>query len=233
MKNLGIKISIYLNYFVFAILLNSVGIVIEKSIDVYKVTESQASILEAFKDLGIIGANSSNNVINEIEIITSRKIVRKVIEKLNLNISYYTSSTIKETEEYTNSPIYLTFTKNKKEIYNYSNIFFIELKENDTYDLIDVNDELISSYSFGEEVEYSGVFFKIKKNLFSTNKRKNIRVVINSSGELTSSYQARISISEINKLSSVLKISLTDPVQNKAKDFLNELVNQYNLDAIN
>ena len=28
--------------------------------------------LEAFKDLGIIGANSSNNVINEIEIITSK-----------------------------------------------------------------------------------------------------------------------------------------------------------------
>ncbi|MGC1205889.1 MAG: MFS transporter [Flavobacteriaceae bacterium] len=53
MKNLGIKISIYLNYFVFAILLNSVGIVIEKSIDVYNVTESQASVLEGFKDLPI------------------------------------------------------------------------------------------------------------------------------------------------------------------------------------
>ncbi|MFH4969438.1 MFS transporter [Gaetbulibacter sp. M240] len=53
MKNLGIKISVYLNYFVFAILLNSVGIVIERSITVYKVTESQASVLEAFKDLPI------------------------------------------------------------------------------------------------------------------------------------------------------------------------------------
>ena len=53
MKNLGIKISIYLNYFVFAILLNSVGIVIEKSIDVYGVVESDASQLEAFKDLPI------------------------------------------------------------------------------------------------------------------------------------------------------------------------------------
>ncbi|ULC59053.1 MFS transporter [Flaviramulus sp. BrNp1-15] len=53
MKNLGIKISIYLNYFVFAILLNSVGIVIERSITVYKVTESQASVLEGFKDLPI------------------------------------------------------------------------------------------------------------------------------------------------------------------------------------
>lgn len=53
MKNLGIKIAIYLNYFVFAILLNSVGIVIAKSINVYHVSESQASLLEAFKDLPI------------------------------------------------------------------------------------------------------------------------------------------------------------------------------------
>ncbi|MEM7105126.1 MAG: MFS transporter [Bacteroidota bacterium] len=52
-SNLGIKISLFLNYFVFAILLNSVGIVIAKSINVYQVTESQASILEAFKDLPI------------------------------------------------------------------------------------------------------------------------------------------------------------------------------------
>lgn len=53
MKNVGIKISLYLNYFVFAILLNSVGIVISKSINVYGVSESSASILEAFKDLPI------------------------------------------------------------------------------------------------------------------------------------------------------------------------------------
>ncbi len=53
MKHLGIKLSLYINYFVFAILLNSVGIVISKSINVFKVTESSASILEAFKDLPI------------------------------------------------------------------------------------------------------------------------------------------------------------------------------------
>ncbi len=53
MKNLGIKISLFLNYFVFAILLNSVGIVILKSQKNYGVDEVQASILEAFKDLPI------------------------------------------------------------------------------------------------------------------------------------------------------------------------------------
>ncbi len=53
MKNLGVKISLYLNYFVFAILLNSVGIVILKSQNNYGVDEVQASVLEAFKDLPI------------------------------------------------------------------------------------------------------------------------------------------------------------------------------------
>lgn len=49
----GIKLSLYLNYFVFAILLNSVGIVILKSISRYGVGEVEASVLEAFKDLPI------------------------------------------------------------------------------------------------------------------------------------------------------------------------------------
>jgi MFS transporter, FHS family, glucose/mannose:H+ symporter len=53
MKNLGIKISLFINYFVFAILLNSVGIVILKSQNNFGVDEVQASILEAFKDLPI------------------------------------------------------------------------------------------------------------------------------------------------------------------------------------
>ena len=53
MKNIGVKLSLYINYFVFAILLNSVGIVILKSQNNYGVDEVQASILEAFKDLPI------------------------------------------------------------------------------------------------------------------------------------------------------------------------------------
>ena len=53
MSHFRLKLSLFLNYFVFAILLNSVGIVIAKSIKVYGVDEKQASILEAFKDLPI------------------------------------------------------------------------------------------------------------------------------------------------------------------------------------
>lgn len=53
MSNWKIKLSLFLNYFVFAILLNSVGTVILQVQGNYSVSESSASVLEAFKDLSI------------------------------------------------------------------------------------------------------------------------------------------------------------------------------------
>lgn len=53
MKAIAVKASLFINYFVFAILLNSVGIVILKSQNVYGVDEVAASTLELFKDLPI------------------------------------------------------------------------------------------------------------------------------------------------------------------------------------
>ncbi len=53
MKNWKIKTSLFINYFVFAILLNSVGILIQRSMNQYGVDEISASSLEAFKDLSI------------------------------------------------------------------------------------------------------------------------------------------------------------------------------------
>lgn len=53
MKNLGIKLALFINYFVFAALLNSVGLLIQKSQNVYGISESKASLLEPAKDLTI------------------------------------------------------------------------------------------------------------------------------------------------------------------------------------
>lgn len=57
MANWQIKLSLFLNYFVFAILLNSVGTVILQVQGNYGISESSASILEAFKDLSIAGVS--------------------------------------------------------------------------------------------------------------------------------------------------------------------------------
>ena len=53
MKNIGIKLSLFLNYFVFAFLLNSVGAVILQVQRAYSIEKDAASILEGFKDIPI------------------------------------------------------------------------------------------------------------------------------------------------------------------------------------
>lgn len=53
MHKFKVKLSLYINYFVIGLMLNSVGIVILQVIIHYNVSESGASVLEAFKDLSI------------------------------------------------------------------------------------------------------------------------------------------------------------------------------------
>jgi FHS family glucose/mannose:H+ symporter-like MFS transporter len=57
MSNIKIKISLFLNYFVFAILLNSVGTVILQVQKNFSIHQGAASTLEAFKDLSIAFAS--------------------------------------------------------------------------------------------------------------------------------------------------------------------------------
>ena len=52
-KNFAIKLSLFINYFVFAILLNSVGAVILQVQRNFDVSKADASILEGFKDIPI------------------------------------------------------------------------------------------------------------------------------------------------------------------------------------
>lgn len=53
MATLRIRLSLLLTYFVFAILLNSVGTVILQVIHTYQITKAAASVLEGFKDIPI------------------------------------------------------------------------------------------------------------------------------------------------------------------------------------
>lgn len=57
MQNWRIKLSLFLNYFVFAILLNSVGTVILQVQNNFGVTQGSAAILEMFKDFSIAGVS--------------------------------------------------------------------------------------------------------------------------------------------------------------------------------
>lgn len=78
------------------------------------------SELAAFSDLGI-ATGVKSNVDNEIEVIKSRRIIKKAIQKLDFNITYITEGRVKAFEQYRDKPIEFIF-------YNASDEFYAKYK---------------------------------------------------------------------------------------------------------
>ena len=191
--------------------------------------------LAAFEDLGIVGG-SANNTDNEIEILKSRKIIGEVIDALQLNTIYYSEGRIKTSEVYGNKlPIHVVWgTSLDGDIYQIEKMpLAINIVSADVFSLKDAEGNAIGSYSFDEEVTANGLRFKVQKTIDFDFKGPEIIIIsLLERDKVISGYVGGVTVSTVDKLSSVLKLAFTHPVKQKAEDFLNELVKQYNIDAI-
>ena len=188
--------------------------------------------LAAFEDLGIVGGMSANNPDNEIEILKSRNILGKVIDSLQLNVSYFTEGRVNTSEMYKeNSPIFFVKTGvfNKKN----SNSFIVKIVDSLNYEFVGIDGDLISSHAFGESVTINNEIFIVESNKNNKPKEEEIVLVkITSKNSLINQLKKSIEITPLNENSSILLLNLNGSVIEKAEDILNELVRQYNTDAI-
>lgn len=187
--------------------------------------------LEAFKDLGIVGGNSLNNTDNEIEILKSRKIIGNVVDSLKLDVYHYISGRVRQREVYkSSSPIQIDFISKAEILKVKDTTFNVKIIDETKFDLANTDGEKISSHNFNDIINSDLGVFKVKRTNIDESEIV-VRVVPKS--RVIDSYRNRINISPVNKNSSVLILKLKDPVLRKAEDVLNELVKQYNIDAIN
>lgn len=190
--------------------------------------------LEAFKDLGIVGGGSLNNTDNEIEILKSRKVIGNVVDTLGLDIYYFVSGRVIESEVYKRtSPISIQFIDKSPFLKRKDTLFNVKIENSTSFSFTDIEGKTVSKHVFGELITNNLGTFKILANDLKTNNYDNVIVKMFPTYSVIDSYRRRINIFPVNKNSSVLTLSLQDPVSQKAEDVLNELVRQYNLDAIN
>jgi len=193
-----------------------------------------SSELAAFEDLGIIGGGSANNTDNEIYILKSRKIIGNVVDSLNLTTSYFAEGRVIKSEVYKQRPISLEFLKKEANFIEKDTAFVISIVDQHNFEIKDVEGVLILSSQFNEIINSKiGVFNIILSKEFTKSLiDKEIIVRLRGRNKVIDGYRSRIDIKTVDKNSSVLTLSLQDAVKNKAEDILNELVKQYNLDAI-
>ena len=190
--------------------------------------------MKAFEDLGILGG-STNNIDNEIEIIKSRKIIGDVIKKLNYNISYFSEEGVKESELYNKkSPIIIDFIRKDSVFYELDTVIKISPISNTEFQLISKDGDELGIKSFNQIITEKNFSFKIVDNFKSLNKilGSEIKIAVKPLNVLIDAYQKKLSVSPVNKNSSVINLNLNDAVKNKAEDFLDTLILLYNEDAI-
>ena len=200
------------------------------------------SELSAFADLGMGGAMKSN-VDNEIEILKSRSLVESTVRKLNLRARIFTRGNIVDKEIYSDAPIEVdivnrkgVFYKNKVE-FSFSeltaNTFELEVeKTNDTTKILLGNK---TQFKFGEKIgtAYGTLVFRKSKfhDAFSKDAIRSLKVSITPFDDVVDSFRGNLEITSISKTSSVVEISIKDPVVSRAEDFLDNMIQIYNENA--
>ncbi len=196
--------------------------------------------LAAFSDLGgLLNRYSGNKIENELAIFKSKRIIREVVENLDLNISYESIGTIKTTELYEYKPFivqYLSFNDSLKNR-PIPKLFF-EVVSSTQYKTWNESGSIEGTYNFGEPVALSFGDITVLPVLdnpvkFENYIGKTVSVSYRNIDNLAFAYQRRIKVANEIKNSNVVILSMESPVPSKAEDFINELIFQYNKDAIN
>ncbi|GAA3641678.1 GumC family protein [Flavivirga jejuensis] len=196
--------------------------------------DKDASSAGALKDLSIFSEKEDAMVEDEIQVIQSRSFLRNIVKRLRLNITYFTKGRINEFELYKTSPIVVNFIESDS-IINTTNFNFHTEILSVTHFNFRINEEdPPKKYTFGETIPtfFGGLIITPKSKSLEGYIGNNIRVKITPLESLAESLKYRISITPSGKSSKVVRVTMTDPVIQKAKDIVNVLIDEYNISTI-
>lgn len=197
------------------------------SMIVLKDDNESSSEKTAFKDLKLI-SDGTNNIEDEIEILKSRSIIRKIIAENELNKLYFVEGRtgFLRSEFYKNSPIEIECN----EIQNHC-LFEVKLINNQSFKTS--IDKYAKTHPFNSTFKIGQTNFIIKKTSFlNEHLNKTIEVSLVPVDNLLGSYIGRLT-TKASRRSSIVQLEFVDNLEKRAMDFVNELVTQYNIRSNN
>lgn len=191
------------------------------------------SELSAFEDLGL-GLGAPTTFENEIELLKSYSLMTRVVKELGINVTYYSEESFRTSELFLKTvPIKINFFNKDAAFYNRDTLFVVQVKTKTNFSLINSEGDVQSEHVFGENIVTDfGELTITPNNLGDIEEGTEIIVNISPLKNVVNSYLNRIQISEVTKKASVIKLTLSDRVKLKAQTIVNNLVEQYNRDAV-
>lgn len=203
-----------------------------QSITTLKFDKKQSDITGALADLDNLGLGLGNadELKSEVAVINSRPILMKVVQNLNLNVQYFNSGEIKDSELYAKIPIVakvISYADEKKFVS--SEYMVKEVKGND-FVLEDAEKKLIKG-SFGRKLKLdfgTVVLQKVSGLTFHS----RYKIVFWNPLEKVKSLEKKIQVNLPDQKAMLMDISIVGTVPDRSEAILNEVTKQYNLDGL-
>lgn len=231
-------------WFVFAVLITSIVAVfyLKSTVNKYNVqtiimlrndnNSAGGDQMMMLENLGLF--NSSKALEDEIQVLNSHKIIGQAIDSLDLNTEYFIKDGLKYVEKYGDIPIKLITPQNYADTLKH--LIKIVLKQKAGAHIVN-----FEYGDFKETYKLSNIqeTFKtpagdLKFQVLKANTDfKKTKILVFPKKNLVAMYAGKLQAGAVNKLSTnAIRISMVESNVKKAEDFLNKLVELYNLDAI-
>ena len=210
-----------------------------------------AGMLSGLESLGLDGMiSSSQNIDNEIEVLRSKTIVKEVVEDLGLYISYADKDEFPSKNLYKTSPVQVSLTPQEADLLEKPMIVEMALQPQGSLDVnVKIDDDKYQKHFEKLPAVFPTdkgtlAFFLTPDSALSSKRTseetidsgktvRNITAVINNPLAVAKGYCGSMTIEPTSKTTSVAVISLKNSNVQRGKDFINKLLEMYNINTNN
>ena len=204
-----------------------------------------ASMSSELEKMGMDGfVSSSGNIENEIEVLSSRTLAREVVSSLGLFVTYMDEDRFPKRELYRTSPVLVSLTPQEADklpqpmevgmVLQPSGVMDVQIKVGEK----EYQKRFEKLPAIFPTNEGTVAFFANNDTLSpirpeSVTKERHITAYINRPFSVAKGYAGSLSITPTSKATSVVTVSLKNSNTQRGKDYIDKLLEVYNINANN
>ncbi|MTI20054.1 polysaccharide biosynthesis tyrosine autokinase [Fulvivirga sp. RKSG066] len=191
------------------------------------VSELKLDVKSDATELGLAGLTENKNlniISGEIELLKSKLFTSKVIETIDLSVSYYTAGQVLNDEKYNISPIEIDYELKDQSLYDTR--IYVEIQDATNFKISFNGEEgyLPDTYKFGELISTNRINLIINTTKFyDPQGDKKYFFTINSNDALVKYFENNLTVEPLNLNANTIKIALKDHNKYKAHDLVNAI----------
>lgn len=172
----------------------------------------------------------SKLVENEIEVLKSRAIMEKVVDALNLTVSYYQEGRVKDTEVFYEAPVKVI--PEKLTPLAFQTYLFIQPVDAQHFELLDEKENSLGTYVYSSGIKSPYGRLRVLRSNHPDRLDKRTRIQFSNKESLIAGLIGGLQVELINQRSSVLNLSMENALPDKGKAILAKLLEEYSFTAL-